>query len=91
VVMGFLGNAFVFSSICSVAKNAEWLFKKDFTPCSTCVAVLVRCSGLHAGKLARAARVRSQTYARAYIPRRLYEMQLRCEVTPSTLSMQSFL
>jgi len=49
VVMGFLGNAFVFSSICSVAKNAEWLFKKDFTPCSTCVAELVRCSGLHAG------------------------------------------
>ena len=49
VVMGFLGNAFVFSSICSVAKNAEWLFKKDFSPCSTCVAVLVRCSGLHAG------------------------------------------
>jgi hypothetical protein len=49
VVMGFLGNAFVFSSICSVAKNAEWLFKKDFTPCSTCVAVPARCSGLHAG------------------------------------------
>jgi hypothetical protein len=93
VVMGFLGNAFVFSSICSVAKNAERLFKKKkHTPVLNIVKDVARCwlCGTDTdGWLGRVCRVRSAPLRQGSCSQRLNRNEMQTMLHRHTQTMVS--